>query len=108
MTNNKLKLQQVLLECQQLQNENRMLKALLDKHNIPYEGQSQNQMQRKERQQIIKDRIRLFSSLFVGRKDVYALRWESIKMEILDILQPVSTNGTLPYVRNHILNAVNV
>ncbi|BCB05733.1 TOTE conflict system archaeo-eukaryotic primase domain-containing protein [Bacillus sp. KH172YL63] len=79
MTNNKLKLQQVLLECQQLQNENRMLKALLDKHNIPYEGQSQNQMQRKERQQIIKDRIRLFSSLFVGRKDVYALRWESIK-----------------------------
>ncbi|CAN7196546.1 TOTE conflict system archaeo-eukaryotic primase domain-containing protein [Rossellomorea sp. LjRoot5] len=79
MTNSNLQLQQVLLECKQLKQENRKLKELLKKHDICYEDQPPNRTSRTNKKQIIQERINLFSSLFKGRKDAYARRWESAK-----------------------------
>ncbi len=79
MTNSELKLQQVLQECQQLKKENKKLKELLKRHDICYEDQPHKHISPNEKQQIIHDRINLFTSLFKGRGDVYATRWESAK-----------------------------
>jgi superfamily II DNA or RNA helicase len=79
MTHSKLQLQQALLECQRLKQENRKLKELLKKHDICYEEQIGKRISPANRKQIIQDRINLFSSLFKGRTDVYATRWESAK-----------------------------
>lgn len=79
MTNSSLQLQQALLECKQLKQENRKLKELLKKHDICYEEQPPNRTSPANKKQIIQDRINLFSSLFKGRKDVYARRWDSAK-----------------------------
>lgn len=79
MTNSNLQLQQALLECKQLKQENRKLKELLKKHDICYEEQPPTRTSPANKKQIIQDRINLFSSLFKGRKDAYARRWESAK-----------------------------
>ena len=79
MTHSNLQLQQVLLECKQLKQENKKLKELLKKHDICYEDQPPNRTSRTNKNQIIQERINLFSSLFKGRKDAYARRWESAK-----------------------------
>lgn len=73
-------------ECSRLREENARLRRLLSEHNIlippaeppmrpfvkPMEASSWD-----ERQERARKRIALFRSLFRGREDVYACRWES-------------------------------
>ncbi|MEL3970937.1 DEAD/DEAH box helicase family protein [Rossellomorea oryzaecorticis] len=75
MPDSQAQYQKVLKECEQLRQENYRLKQLLRKHHIQYEQQVDIPHQSK--QEIIKERIKIFKNFFRGRSDVYALRWES-------------------------------
>jgi len=52
------------------------------------------------------DKIELFMSLFKGRADVYARRWQ-IQTENPDTRLPASTNGSLVSATNHESNAMS-
>jgi hypothetical protein len=71
-------------ECRRLRKENAWLRQLLAEHNIPIPpNQPANPPAVKsvspleDRKERAKKRIALFRSLFRGREDVYARRWES-------------------------------
>ncbi|RDI40032.1 TOTE conflict system archaeo-eukaryotic primase domain-containing protein [Falsibacillus pallidus] len=90
MSDIRLQLDLAYKEIAQLRAENQLLKRILEKHNISYHeelrpnktpnnSQDSAQKKRLEKQKIINHRIRLYMSLFKGREDVYAERWESKK-----------------------------
>jgi superfamily II DNA or RNA helicase len=73
-------------ECSRLREENARLRQLLTEHNIPIPptapaaqpcAQPLAVLPPDERQERARKRIALFRSLFRGREDVYARRWES-------------------------------
>lgn len=87
MKNNKNELQAILLECdrlksenENLKSENQMLKKLLAIHQIPLPISIENNDYyniKKSKKDKINERLNLFKTLFRGRSDVYAVRWES-------------------------------
>lgn len=86
----KLNTEELLLKLERLSRENERLKGILLAHGISYE---QNSLPKDEKvctvppsagnhvllskEQILQQRKDLFRSLFKGREDVFALRWES-------------------------------
>jgi superfamily II DNA or RNA helicase len=73
-------------ECRRLRAENARLRQLLTQHNIPIPATGPlarpcanlaEMLPSDERQERARKRIALFRSLFRGREDVYARRWES-------------------------------
>jgi len=66
-------------ELQVLRDENRRLKALLEKNNISWEVIEPNPDLSATVRLSTKEKIALFRRLFHGRDDVYAQRWESQK-----------------------------
>jgi superfamily II DNA or RNA helicase len=72
-------------ECMRLREENARLRQLLTEHNIPilptelamHCVKPVEVLSPEERQERARKRIALFRSLFRGREDVYARRWES-------------------------------
>lgn len=72
-------------ECMRLREENARLRQLLTEHNIPILPTERamhcvkpvEALSPDERQERARKRIALFRSLFRGREDVYARRWES-------------------------------
>jgi superfamily II DNA or RNA helicase len=79
MVENKQYLEDVLIENQRLKNENLYLKRLLSKmmnHQIAKEDQIETK-NIVSKQSPAEEKVRLFKSLFKGRTDAYALRWES-------------------------------
>lgn len=68
------KLEQSLKECEQLRKENKRLKNLLAKHHISVREPESTSVSKEE---VIKQRIQIYKSLFKGRTDVYPERWES-------------------------------
>jgi hypothetical protein len=73
-------------ECRRLREENARLRQLLTEHNIPVPpteyamrpcAKPIGVLSSDERQERARKRIALFRSLFRGREDVYARRWES-------------------------------
>ena len=76
--------QRLLLHCEALQKENNELKALLHSHGIEY-AQKKNEAVVSPYSPIIfppirltlDDKVKLFRSLFRGREDVYARRWQN-------------------------------
>jgi hypothetical protein len=73
-------------ECRRLRQENARLRKLLTEHNIPIPAAGPpaqscakpiEVLSSDERQERARKRIALFRSLFRGREDVYARRWES-------------------------------
>ena len=72
-------------ECRRLWEENARLRRLLIEHNIPVATEPAMRLCAKpievlfsdERQERARKRIALFRSLFRGREDVYARRWET-------------------------------
>ena len=81
MQNLEQQLQQALKECEQLRQENQKLKALLKYHNIQLNANDSLPNTKTEvpmsKKQKINERIKIFRDLFIGRTDVYAVRWES-------------------------------
>lgn len=85
-----LNTEELLLKLERLSRENERLKGILSAHGISYE---QNYLLKDEKvctvhphvdnhvslskEQILQQRKNLFRSLFKGREDVFALRWES-------------------------------
>ncbi|MBY0099190.1 TOTE conflict system archaeo-eukaryotic primase domain-containing protein [Mesobacillus maritimus] len=72
-------IQNLLQECEQLKKENRYLKeqvSLLMQHQSSIQNSSQ-ESSLVSKQSSLESKIKLYNSLFKGRKDVYALRWES-------------------------------
>lgn len=85
-----LNTEELLLKLERLSRENERLKGILSAHGISYE---QNYLLKDEKvctvhphvdnyvslskEQILQHRKNLFRSLFKGREDVFALRWES-------------------------------
>lgn len=75
------------LRLQELEKENARLKALLDAHNIPWQVPEKpvNPESRSwyvqhgsdNTPQTNEEKVALFMELFHGRRDIYALRWES-------------------------------
>ncbi|WP_245917308.1 TOTE conflict system archaeo-eukaryotic primase domain-containing protein [Bacillus canaveralius] len=77
--NGNIQLQQVLEECEKLRKENAYLKKLLSKMmqtSEPNEHTANNSTI-VTKNSYAEDKIKLYRSLFQGRTDVYALRWES-------------------------------
>lgn len=70
------KLQRVLKECEFLKEENRKLKEILRFNNIPINNNQSQTSTIKTKEQIVKDRITIFRSLFKGRMDAYAIRFD--------------------------------
>ncbi|WEG11280.1 DEAD/DEAH box helicase family protein [Pullulanibacillus sp. KACC 23026] len=74
------RLRHLILECERLRDENQKLRELLGTNNIsitnsiPASTVSETSKLRDEK---IKDAIYLFKSLFHGRSDTYAVRWEA-------------------------------
>jgi superfamily II DNA or RNA helicase len=73
-------------ECKRLREENARLRQLLTEHNIPIPPAEPamrsclkpiDVLSSDERQERARKRVALFRSLFRGREDVYARRWES-------------------------------
>lgn len=80
-------LHSALAECDRLREENVRLRRLLLEHNIPIAAagpktvavpvaEKDDGCETKTVANQVKDRIALFRSLFRGREDVYAVRWE--------------------------------
>jgi len=69
-------LQAVLEENRRLKAEVQQLKKYLSYHNIPLTNRKPIINQTKSKEEILRNRVRLFRSLFKGREDVYAFRWE--------------------------------
>ena len=59
-------------ECERLRTENTRLRSLIESEGKPQAGEMPFSDSRS-----VKEKISLFRSLFKGREDVYALRWES-------------------------------
>ena len=85
-TSQSLSFESTEAECARLQEENARLRALLTEHNIPIPSTEPavqpgakpiEVLSSSERQERARKRIALFRSLFRGREDVYARRWES-------------------------------
>ena len=77
-------LQEALAECEKLRAENTQLKTQLDKGASPSTVEpTPNAIELGENppaannQSSSESKIKLFRSLFCGREDIYALRWES-------------------------------
>ena len=72
--------QKLLAECEKLRKENTLLRTVLQQHNLTLPEDSSNNSIEIEPTPIKKlsvdDKIALFRSLFRGRDDTYALRWE--------------------------------
>jgi superfamily II DNA or RNA helicase len=68
-------------ECLQLREENERLRSLLERHGIPSSAPTPGQRPVEPVQKKVKlstsEKVALFRSLFRGREDVYAQRWES-------------------------------
>lgn len=73
MDNLELLLQNALQECERLREENQQLKNILIHHQI----HNPTHEIAISKEQKIQERIELFQTLFKGRSDVYAVRWES-------------------------------
>ncbi len=74
------KLEEVLKECERLKKENQYLKSLLEKNQISYainEDNKRYQAKEVSKSEIIKQRIKLFRTLFNGRTDIFAVRYTS-------------------------------
>lgn len=74
-----LQLQQALQECERLQKENTYLKQLVQKMTIQ-QKKTENQIDINKvitNQSSPEEKVHLFRSLFRGRNDVFAKRWES-------------------------------
>lgn len=66
-------------ECERLMHENLQLKKLLKAHHIEFnlnESFKESTLN-KTKAEKVKERIRIYKSLFKGRDDVFAIRWES-------------------------------
>lgn len=75
-------LRQLILECEHLRDENKKLRDLLEANNITLPNTTPvptYNKTSKTRDEKIKERINLFKSIFQGRSDVYAVRWEAKK-----------------------------
>ncbi|MFC7394012.1 TOTE conflict system archaeo-eukaryotic primase domain-containing protein [Scopulibacillus cellulosilyticus] len=72
----KIRLQTALRECERLRDENKRLRYLLG---ISETTPLLNKNRIITKKSTIKDKIKLYRSLFKGRQDVYAQRWESAK-----------------------------
>lgn len=73
-------LHQALLEIERLKQENAHLRQLLKQNTIAsgtFEHAKQPIMNQQTKDRKIQQRIQIFKSLFRGRDDVYAVRWES-------------------------------
>ncbi|WP_404997067.1 TOTE conflict system archaeo-eukaryotic primase domain-containing protein [Caldifermentibacillus hisashii] len=79
MENLENQLQQAKQEIKQLKLENQKLKALLIQHNINVDASVSINKSKisKSNAEKLKERLEIFKSLFKGRTDVYAVRWES-------------------------------
>lgn len=74
-----LQLQQALQECERLKKENTYLKQLIQKMTTQQQI-TENQIDSNKvitNRSSPEEKIRLFRSLFKGRTDVFAKRWES-------------------------------
>ncbi|WP_332649551.1 TOTE conflict system archaeo-eukaryotic primase domain-containing protein [Lysinibacillus sp. 54212] len=74
------RLKQAIQECERLKKENQQLKTLLIKHNIQLVKDDTIHNTHDfsiSKEQKINERIELFRSLFNGRTDLFAVRWES-------------------------------
>lgn len=79
MDNLEHQLKQVLQKYEQLKQENKQLKAILQSHNIPFPSSStilSNDVAQTKSQKI-HERIQIFKKLFSGRTDIYAKRYET-------------------------------
>lgn len=80
MENNE-RYQQLLQHCEELQKENDRLKVLLQRHGIKYEIVASKSLEASPNpltsQLSLDEKVQLFRSLFRGREDVYARRWQS-------------------------------
>lgn len=80
MENNE-RYQQLLQHCEELQKENDRLKVLLQRHGIKYEIVASKSLEASPNllmsQLTLDEKVQLFRSLFRGREDVYARRWQS-------------------------------
>lgn len=80
MENNE-RYQQLLQHCEELQKENDRLKVLLQRHGIKYETVASKSLEASPNplmsQLSLDEKVQLFRSLFRGREDVYARRWQS-------------------------------
>lgn len=79
MENLENQLQQAKQEIKQLKLGNQKLKALLIQHNINVDASVSINKSKisKSNAEKLKERLEIFKSLFKGRTDVYAVRWES-------------------------------
>ena len=81
------KIEAILAECERLRKENADLKAQLDKSpavsliepSLAVSVSTENAPTLLDSQSSPESKIELFKSLFRGREDIYALRWESNK-----------------------------
>ncbi|WP_164668006.1 TOTE conflict system archaeo-eukaryotic primase domain-containing protein [Virgibacillus doumboii] len=76
MNNLEKKLQHALQENELLKEEINKLKEVLKQRNIPYPSGQPKQVHQGSKDEIINERMNIFKSLFRGRTDVYAKRWE--------------------------------
>jgi superfamily II DNA or RNA helicase len=72
----KQQFQEILEENRRLKAENQQLKSLLQQYNISTTGSMSNQTTAKQKESILRNRVKVFRELFRGREDVYACRWE--------------------------------
>lgn len=74
-------LHQAFLEIERLKHENAYLRQLLKQQqfesNNTLESVKQYNLNKQTKEKIIQKRIQIFKSLFRGRDDVYAIRWQS-------------------------------
>lgn len=79
------KLEQTLVECDKLREENRHLQELIDQHNLRHPDLPPKDQKREDYTPTITnhsstaEKIALFRNLFRGREDVYPVRWETKK-----------------------------
>lgn len=79
MQNIERQLLEKIKECESLKHENLQLKELLKAHNIDFSlsDSFKESTLNKTKAEKVKERIRIYKSLFKGRDDVFAIRWES-------------------------------
>ena len=76
----------IIARIHELEEENKRLKSLLEKHGISYEAKEQNGVAEASKSQehnsshsqlSLQEKVELFRNLFKGREDVFAKRWYS-------------------------------
>ncbi|WP_066318794.1 DEAD/DEAH box helicase family protein [Bacillus sp. FJAT-29814] len=77
MQNLELKLQQALIENENLRQENYRLKEILKSHNIKFPTSPPDDLKQQAKKAKIMERIQIYKRFFRGRTDVYAVRWET-------------------------------